>query len=188
MYQASDLRKGLKIEIDNEPYVITDFDFCKPGKGQALYRCKLKNMVTGTTMDKTFRSVDKIDKPDLEQRDMIYSYKEATHYVFMDAETYEQVLVPANVLGDTQHFLKPDAECAILFYRDKPIDVDLPVFVEFKIAKTEPGVRGDTATNVTKPAQLENGYELQVPIFLNEGDRIKVDTRTGEYSERVSKA
>lgn len=188
MFTASDLRKGLKIELDGEPYVITDFEFCKPGKGQALYRCKIKNMLTGGTTDKTFRSVDKIDKPDLREQDMIYSYQDGEHYVFMDAETYEQVLVPGEVLGDKRHFLKEDCECSILFYQNKPIEVNIPVFVEFVIAKTEPGVRGDTATNVTKPAWLDSGYELQVPIFLNEGDRIKVDTRTGTYSERVSKA
>jgi elongation factor P len=188
MFNASDLRKGLKIEIDNEPYMITDFEFCKPGKGQALYRCKLKNMISGNTMDKTFRSADKVDKPDLRQTDMIYSYLEGSNYIFMDAETYEQVLIPESVLGDQRYFLKEDSECQVLFYQDRPIEVTLPVFVEFVIAKTEPGARGDTATNVTKPAWLDNGYEVQVPLFVNEGDLVKVDTRTGAYSERVSKA
>lgn len=188
MYNASDLRKGLKVEIDNEPYEIVDFEFCKPGKGQALYRCKLKNMLTGATFDRTYRSDDKIGKPDLREEDMIFSYVENDKYVFLHAETYEQVLVDKELLGNKTYFLKPDTECKILFYQDKPVDVTLPFFVEDKIAKTEPGVRGDTATNVTKSAYLENGYEIQVPLFVNEGDIIKIDTRTGEYSERASKA
>lgn len=188
MFSASDLRKGLKIEIDNEPWVITDFDFCKPGKGQSLYRCKLKNMITGTTMDRTFRSADRVGKPNLEEREMIYSYQEGPNLVFMDAQTYEQVLIPAALLGNGVNFLKEDTECDVLFYEDRAIEVTLPVFVEFKIEHTEPGARGDTATNVTKPATLASGYEIQVPIFVNEGDSVKIDTRTGQYAERTSKA
>ena len=188
MYSASDLRKGLKIELDGEPYIVTDFEFCKPGKGQALYRCKLKNMISGTTLDKTFRSVDKVGKPDLEERDMIFSYVDMDRYVFLDAETYAPVHVPKDVLGEQVNFLVEDTECPVLFYEDKPIEVTLPTFIEMAIVKTDPGVRGDTATNVTKPATVENGYEVQVPIFLNEGDVIRIDTRTGEYIERVSKA
>jgi len=188
MYTASDLRKGLKIEIDGEPFIITDFDFCKPGKGQALYRCKLKSMITGYTMDRTFRSADRVEKPDLREQEMIFSYLEGDNFVFMDAETYEQVFIPRAVLGDQSYFLKEDTECSVLFYRDKPIEVTLPTFIEFVIAKTEPGARGDTATNVQKPAWIENGYEIQVPLFVNEGDRVRIDTRTGQYSERVSKA
>ncbi len=188
MYTTSDLRKGLKIEIDGEPYVITNFEFCKPGKGQALYRCKLKSMLSGSTMDRTFRSADRIDKPDLATREVIYSHGEGDMHVFMDAETYEQFHLAPEVLGDQVNFLKEDIECEILFYRDRPVEVTLPIFIEAKIARTDPGARGDTATNVTKPAWLENGYEIQVPIFLNQGDVVKIDTRTGAYSERVSKA
>ncbi len=188
MYTASDLRKGLKIEMDGEPYIITDFDFCKPGKGQALYRCRLKSMLSGSTMDKTFRSVDKVGRPDLRETEMIFSYMEGDNFVFMDAETYEQVLIPQSVIGDKKYFLKEDTECSILFYEDRPIEITLPYFVEFVVAKTDPGARGDTATNVMKPAFLPNGYEIHVPLFVNEGDRVKVDTRTGDYAERVSKA
>lgn len=188
MYTASDLRKGLKIELDGEPYTVASFDFCKPGKGQALYRCKLKHMLTGATLDKTFRSVDKIDKPNLYEREMIYSYPDGPDYVFMDAETYEEIRMGADVLGDQTNFLIEDMECGVLLYRDKPVEVTLPIFVEKAIVTAEPGARGDTATNVTKPAYLDNGYELQVPIFVNAGDVVRVDTRTGEYSERVSKA
>lgn len=188
MYTASDLRKGLKIELEGEPYVITDFEFRKPGKGQALYRCKMKNMLTGSTTDKTFRSVDRIDKPDLFEKTMIYSYPEGDNYVFMDPDTYEQVMIPEDALGEQKNFLVENMECQVLFYEDRAIDVSLPTFIEKTIVETEPGVRGDTATNVTKAAKIDNGYELQVPIFLNEGDVIRIDTRTGQYAERVRKA
>jgi elongation factor P len=187
MYNTSDLRKGLKIEIEGQPYVITDFQFVKPGKGQALYRCKLKNILNGTTLDKTYRSTEKIGKPDLMQKDMSYSYPEGDHFVFMDDETYEQVTVDKDVIGDLQYFLLEDMPCKVLFFNDIPIDVELPVFVEKQITHTEPGARGDTATNVSKPAQIDNGYEIHVPLFVNEGDWVKIDTRTGEYSERVNR-
>ena len=188
MYTASDLRKGLKVEIDGDPYIVTDFDFCKPGKGQALYRCKLKNMISGSTMDRTFRSVDKLGKPDLRDRDMTYSYQEGDEYVFMDTESFEEVRVSAEQLGDQKYFLDDDMACNMLFFKERPIEVNLPTFVVKRIAETEPGARGDTATNVMKPAKIENGYEIQVPLFLNEGDLVKIDTRTGDYAERVSKA
>lgn len=188
MLSASDLRKGLKIELDGEPYIVTQFEFCKPGKGQALYRCKLKNMLTGATMDKTFRSVDKIDKPDLQERELIYSYFDGMNYVLMDPETYDQINIQEDVLAEQRHFLQEDAQCTVLFFRDKPIEVTLPYFVEMTIAETEPGARGDTATNVTKPATVEGGYQIHVPLFVNEGDLVRIDTRTGQYSERVKKA
>ncbi|MDP8217439.1 MAG: elongation factor P [Candidatus Theseobacter exili] len=188
MYSASDLRKGLKVEIEGEPWVVSDYDFCKPGKGQALYRCKLKNMITGNTMDKTYRSVEKIGKPNLEEREVFYSYPEGEFFVFSDGETYEEYRLNSKTLGNQVSFLIADASCKILFFNDMPIEVTLPLFIEKEIDQTEPGARGDTATNVTKPAKLDNGYELNVPIFLNEQDVIKIDTRTGEYVERVSKA
>lgn len=187
MYTASDLRKGLKIEVDGAPYVITDFQFVKPGKGQALYRCKMKNLINGATLDKTYRAVEKIDKPNLEQRDLIYSYQDGEHYVFMDSSSYEQVLIDAEVLGEQRYFLVEDMEVEILFHNDLPIEVSLPFFIEKIIVETEPGARGDTATNVMKPAKLDNGYEIQVPIFINQGDRVRIDTRTGKYADRVSK-
>ncbi len=188
MYSASDLKKGLKVEIDGEPWAIVDFDFCKPGKGQALYRCKLKNMITGNTMDKTYRAVEKLGRPNLEERGVFYSYKDGDFYVFSDAETYEEYRLGHDTLGDNVYFLKEESECKILFFNSQPIDVTLPIFIEKKIVDTEPGARGDTATNVTKPARLDNGYEIQVPIFVNLGDLVRIDTRTGEYAERISKA
>ena len=189
MANASDLRKGLKLEIDGEPWVISEFDFCKPGKGQSLYRCKLKNMLTGTSMVKTYRSSDKgIEKASLEEREMYYSYAEGTFFVFSDAETYEEHRISKEQLGDSAYFLIPDALCTVLLFKEKVIEVTLPIFIEKEIVDTEPGARGDTATNVTKPAKIDNGYEIAVPIFINMGDKVKIDTRTGQYVERIKKA
>ena len=188
MYNASDLKKGLKIQIDGAPWAITEFEFCKPGKGTALYRCKMKNMINGAGMEKTYRPTDKIEKPDLEEREMYYSYPEGDMYVFSDAETYEEMRVSGEMLGNQVYFLIEDSLCKVLLYNGQPIEISLPTFIEKVIAETEPGARGDTATNVMKPAKIDNGYELQVPLFINQGDIIKIDTRTGEYAERVSKA
>jgi len=188
MYSAADLKKGLKIEIDGEPYVITDFDFCKPGKGTALYRCKLKSMLTGSTMDRTFRPVDKVGIPNLEEREMYYSYPDGDSYVFSDAESYEEISLSADSLGEKVNFLIENSLCNGLFFNGKLIDITLPTFIEKVITETEPGVRGDTASsNVMKPAKIDNGYEIMVPLFINEGDTVRIDTRTGEYAERVSK-
>ncbi|MFA6816755.1 MAG: elongation factor P [Lentisphaeria bacterium] len=189
MFVASDLRKGLKVEVDGDPYIITEFDFCKPGKGQALYRCKLKNMITGGTMDRTFRSADKIEKPDLAEKEMLFSYDEGDgFYIFSDPETYEEIRIEEKIIGDLKYFLDDNMACTGLFFNDKPIEITLPFFVEKKIVETEPGARGDTATNVMKPAKIANGYEIQVPLFVNQGDIVRVDTRTGAYADRVSKA
>ena len=188
MFNASDLKKGLKIEIDGAPWVITEFEFCKPGKGTALYRCKMKNMITGIGMEKTYRPTDKIDRPDLEEREMYYSYAEGEMYVFSDAETYEEMRVGKEILGNQTNFLIEDSLCKFLLYNGQPIEITLPTFIEKEIVSTEPGARGDTATYVLKPARIDNGYEIQVPLFINEGDIVRIDTRTGEYAERVSKA
>jgi elongation factor P len=188
MYTASDLRKGLKVELDGEPWIITDFDFMKPGKGQAIYRCKLKNMITGITMERSWRSNDRFGRPNLSERECVYSYYDGDAYVFSDNETFEEIRLSAETLGDQRHFLADNLECTILYFNTTPLEVTLPFFVEQTVARTDPAVRGDTATSVTKPAYLENGYELTVPPFINEGDTVKVDTRTGEYVERVSKA
>ena len=187
MYNASDLKKGLKIEIEGDPCVITHFEFSKPGKGQALYRCKIKNLLSGNTFDKTYRSVDKIDRCDLMSRDFTFSYMDAEQYVFSDNQTYEEAYVDQAVLGNQANFIVDDMQVEILFHNDRALEVTLPNFIEMTISETEPGARGDTATNVQKPAKLENGYELAVPIFINEGDLIRIDTRTGEYADRISK-
>ena len=187
MYNVSDLRKGLKIELEGVPWEVVDFQFVKPGKGQAMYKCRLKNMLTNSTVDKTFRAVDRIDTPNLEERELAFSYTEGDHFVFMDHKTFEQYLVGADVVGDKKYFLTEDLEVSILYHNGRAVIVELPSYVEKKIAHTEPGARGDTATNVTKPAKLDNGYELGVPLFINEGDIVRIDTRTGKYFERASK-
>jgi elongation factor P len=187
MYTASDLRKGLKIEVDGIPFEVTEFQFVKPGKGQALYRCKLKNLVTGGTLDRTYRSVDKIDEPNLEERELVYSYFDGEHYAFMDKKTYDQLTLEAPALGDQKYFLEEDMEVSVLFHNHRPIEIRLPFFVEKPIVETEPGARGDTATNVTKLAKIPGGYEIHVPLFVNQGDIVRIDTRTGEYADRVSK-
>lgn len=185
MYTSSDLRKGLKIMIDDQPWIITEFDFSKPGKGQAIYNCKLKNMLNGSTMSRSYRSGDRFDKPELENSTVHFSYEDGSNYVFTD-ENFEEIRVGADVLGDGRFFLLDDMECEVLVFRGIVIEVTLPNFVERKVVKCEPGVKGNTASGkVTKPATLEGGYELPVPLFVEEGNIIRVDTRTGEYTDRV---
>jgi elongation factor P len=187
MIGTSDLRKGIKLKIDGAPHIVTDFNFTKPGKGQAVYRCKLKNMLTGNQFDKTWRSGDKMEKANLRSGKLIYSYVDGEEYVFMDPESYDQTYIDAKYLGKQINFLIDDCECDVLYFEDKAIEVTLPNFVTKEITYTEPGARGDTTTNVSKPAQIDTGYEVHVPLFINEGDLIKIDTRTGEYAERVKK-
>jgi elongation factor P len=186
MYSTSDFRRGLKIELDGTPYAIAEFQHVKPGKGGAFVRTKLKNLVTGGVVDKTFRAGEKVEKPDLEEKTMQYLYLEGNQYYFMDNETYEQTFLTREQLGDNSSFLQENIIVSILYYQGKPIGVELPIFVELAITKTEPGVRGDTASGGTKPATLETGATIQVPLFVNEGERVKIDTRTGEYIERIS--
>ena len=187
MYSASDLKKGLKIEIDGDPCMITHFEFSKPGKGQALYRCKIKNLISGNQFDKTYRSVEKIKRCSLMSHDYTFSYAVGDDYVFSNNETYEEVHLNDELLGNLKNFIVDDMKVEILFHDDRALDITLPNFVEMNIAETEPGARGDTATNVMKPATLDNGFEINVPIFINEGDIIRIDTRTGTYADRVSK-
>lgn len=187
MYDSSDLRKGLKIVIDGEPYIITDFEFSKPGKGQALYRCKLKNMLTGYTMDRTYRSGDKFEPANLNEVKMQFLYKDNDGYHFMNMTTYEQIDMTEEQVGDARSFLKENMEVSILFFDETPISIDLPNFVELQVVEAPPGIKGDTATGATKPVTLETGYNLQVPLFIEEGDILKIDTRTGQYVERKKK-
>jgi len=186
MYSASDLRKGLRIEIDGAPYLITEFSFVKPGKGQAMYNCKLKNLITGATIARTFRDNARIDEPKLESKKMRFSYENGDSLVFLDEE-YNEIALSAQIFGEKRFFLAEDMEVTVLFHNGRPIDITLPTFVEKEIVHTEPGVRGDTATNVLKPAQIPGGYTLQVPLFVNTGDIVRIDTRTGEYVDRVHK-
>jgi elongation factor P len=185
MYESSDLRKGLKIEIDGEPYVVTQFEFVKPGKGQALYKCRLKNMVTGTQFDKTYRSGEKFNEANLEEVEMEYLYYDGDAYCFMNTSNYNQDLMTEAQLGDAKDLLKENTVCDVLMFEGKAIGVSLPNFVDLRVAEAEPWAKGDTAAGSTKPATLETGYVLQVPPFVNQGEKIRIDTRTGQYVERV---
>jgi elongation factor P len=185
MYESGDLRKGLKIEIDGEPYAVTQFEFVKPGKGQALYKCKLKNMITGAQFDKTFRSSEKINPANLDEQEMEYLYKDGDRYCFMNTSTYEQDFLDEGQVEESKPFLKENTVCSVLFFDSRPIGLSLPNFIDLKIEITEPWAKGDTAAGSTKPATLETGYVLQVPPFIEEGELIRIDTRTGEYVERV---
>ncbi len=185
MYTASDLKKGLKIMFEGQPWIITDFDFSKPGKGQAIYNCKLRNMLNGSGKTCSFRSNDRFEKPDLAQMPLVFSYEDNGTYVFNDAD-YNEIRVAKEILGDKTYFLTDGLEVDALLYEDSVIDVELPSFIERKVIKCDPGVRGNTAAGkVTKPGTVEGGYELPVPLFINEGDIIRIDTRTGEYADRV---
>jgi elongation factor P len=185
MYLSSDLRKGLKIEYEGDPYIVVQFDFVKPGKGQALYKCRLKNMLTGIQFDRTFRSGEKFGEPNLEEKEMEYLYREGDKFVFMNTATYEQEFVGEDQVGEGKSFLKENTVCSVLFYRERPIGVTIPTFISLRVVKADPWVKGDTASGDTKPATLETGYVLQVPPYLEEGTLIKVDIRTGAYVERV---
>jgi len=185
MYTTSEFRKGLKIEYENDPYLVIDFLHVKPGKGGAFVRTKLKNLKTGSVIDHTFRSGEKVKKPDLEEKEMQFMYSSDNEYYFMDTSSYEQIFLQEDHVGEGKKFLKEEMRIRILFFKGDPIGVDIPIFVELGIAETEPGFKGDTASGGSKPAVLETGAVIQVPLFLNEGDSIKVDTRTGEYIERV---
>jgi len=187
MIGISEFRKGLKIEIDGEPFIIVDFQHVKPGKGHAFIRTRLKSLLTGSVLDRTFRPSDKVDDPDLEQKEMQYLYKQGEEYCFMDSNTYEQISLTPDHLGETADFLQENCSVQVLFHNRNPIGIEVPTFVNLKVIETRPGVRGDTATGGTKPATLETGRVVQVPLFINEGDVLKVDTRTGDYVERASK-
>lgn len=186
MYDASDLRKGLKMEIDGDPFVIVDFQFKKPGKGQALYKCKLRNMINGAQFERTFRSGDKFNKADLEEHEMEYLYSEGDSFCFMNTATYEQEFLAKDQVGDAVNLLKDNTVCTVLFFQEKAIGLTLPNFVNLKVIQSDPWAKGDTATGSTKPATLETGFEIQVPPFIDEGQVVKIDTRTCEYVERVN--
>jgi len=185
MYSTTDFRKGLKVEIGGEPFVIVDFQHVKPGKGGAFVRTRLKSLVSGNVIDQTFRSGDRVDKPDLEEREMQFLYETGGEFHFMETQTFEQLFLTADQLGGSKDFLKENIVIKALFHNKRPIGIEVPMFVELKIVKSEPGIRGDTATGVTKPATLESGAIIQVPLFVEEGDVVRIDTRTREYITRV---
>jgi elongation factor P len=185
MPSTSEFRNGLKIELDGEPFTMVEFQHVKPGKGGAFVRTKLKNLKTGRVLEKTFRSGESVDAPDVIQKEMQYLYRDGDMFVFMDTSDYDQTSVPKESLGEDAKWLKEESVCEILFHNGRAISIELPTFVELAINKTEPGVKGDTAAGGTKPAELETGATVNVPLFLNEGDVLKIDTRSGEYIERV---
>jgi elongation factor P len=186
VYETSDFRNGLKILIDGEPFVIIFFQHVKPGKGNAFTRTKIKSLTTGRVLEPTFKSGDKVEKPDVEETTMQFLYKEGDSYIFMDTRSYEQTHLPEEALGDSVHYLKENTECSVLVFNGKPIGVTLPNAIDLRVAKCDPGVRGDTVSGATKPATLETGYSINVPLFINEGDILKIDTRSGEYLTRVA--
>ena len=185
MYNSSDLRKGLKIQIDDEPYLIIDFQFSKPGKGQSLYRCKLRNMITGAIIDRTYRSGDTFEPANLEQRKMQYLYNQDGVFYFMDVETYEQSSLNEDQVGEAKNFLIDNLQVEILLFDKRPIGITLPNFVDLTVTRADPWVKGDSVSGDSKPVTVETGYALRVPPFIEEGIKITVDTRTGEYVTRV---
>jgi elongation factor P len=187
MYETSDIRKGLKVLMDGHPYTVVEFQFVKPGKGAAFTRTKFKNLLTGSVIEKNIRSGEKLEPANVEEREMQYLYKEGDDFVFMDEKSYEQVTVRSEIIGDDADLMKDNLACMVLFFNDRAVGVSLPTFIEVEITETEPGARGDSSGNVTKPAKVETGAEVAVPLFINEGDVIKVDTRTKQYVERVKR-
>ena len=185
-YDVSDFRNGLKILYEGEPFEVIFFQHVKPGKGNAFTRTRIKSLLTGRTLDPTLKSGDKVGKPDVEEKAMQYLYKEGDGFVFMDSKTYDQMAITVEQLGDSRNYLKENIEAYVLFYNGRPIGVTLPNAVDLKVAKCDPGARGDTVSGAMKPATMETGYTLNVPLFINEGDVLKIDTRNGEYLTRVS--
>ena len=185
MVSAGDFRNGVTFEMDGKVYQIIEFQHVKPGKGAAFVRAKIRNVIEGTVLERTFNPNEKYPTAFVERKDMEYSYSDEGLYYFMDPESYELIPVGADDLGDNFKFVKENMVCKILSYKGKVFGVEPPTFVELEVTETDPGFKGDTATNATKPATLETGAEIRVPLFINEGDMIRIDTRTGEYMERA---
>ncbi len=185
MYETNDLRKGLRIEIDKVPYRISDAQFVKPGKGNAFVRVKMKNLVNGSMLDRTYKSGEKVSKAAVEDTKMQFLYVDGESYHFMDQSSYEQIELTKEQVGESWKWLVEQMDVEVSLYNGVAIDLTLPNFTTLEITYCEPGVKGDTATNVSKPATLSTGAEVAVPLFVNQGDRIKIDTRTGEYAERA---
>jgi elongation factor P len=184
---TSQFKNGLKLDLDGQPFNITYFQHVKPGKGGAFVRTKLKNLLNGKVVDRTFRSGEKMQEADIEEKSMTYLYHDGTDLIFMDAQSFDQIPIGGDVLGDSVNYLLENMEVQVLFWKDNPVNISLPNYVEAVVTQSDPGVKGDTSSGATKPATIECGATLQVPLFISEGDLIRVDTRTGEYSERVSK-
>jgi elongation factor P len=182
---TSSFKNGLRIEISGDPYAILYFQHVKPGKGGAFVRTKIKNLRNGKIVEKTFRSGEKISPAEVEDRTMQYLYHDGDSYVFMDSESYDQVPISAEQLGDSVKYLQENLQVDVLFWKSKPINIELPAFIIAAVVQCDPGMKGDTAQGATKPATLETGAVVHVPLFIKEGEKLRVDTRTGEYVERV---
>ena len=185
MISAGDFRNGVTFELDGNVFQVVEFQHVKPGKGAAFVRTKIKNVITGAVVEKTFRPTEKMPKAHIERKDMEYSYNDGDLYYFMDSETYDLIPINQSDLPDSFKFVKENMVCKILSYKGKVFGVEPPNFVELQVTKTDPGFKGDTATNTTKPATLETGAEVKVPLFIDEGEMIQIDTRTGEYLGRA---
>jgi len=187
IYEVSDFRRGLKIEYEGQPYTVVDFQHVKPGKGNAFTRTKLKNLMTGSNLEKTFKSGEKFNIPDIMQKEMQYLYKDEAGFHFMDTSNYEQLQLTPEAVGEASLYLIENLTINILFFNGKSIGLDLPNTVVLKIVETDPGVRGNTVSGGSKPAKLQTGAIVTVPLHMSEGDTIKVDTRTHQYIEKVNK-
>ncbi|HEX8749565.1 MAG TPA: elongation factor P [Nitrospira sp.] len=185
MISTTDFRGGVRLMVDGEPFYIVEFQHVKPGKGGAFVRTKLKSYISGNVLDRTFRSGERFEEPNLEEREMQFLYATGNDYTFMDTDTYEQLTFEKKQLGENADLLKENMTAKILIYEHRPIDVELPIFIELKVVDAEPGVRGDTASGGTKPAIVETGATIKVPLYLEVGTVIKIDTRTRAYVERV---
>lgn len=186
-YSAGDIKKGMKLDIDGAPYVVTEAQFVKPGKGQAFQRTKMKNLITGSTLERTYKIVEKIEQADIEEHAMQYLYNDGEDFHFMNSETFDQIAISGKVLGDNTKFLVEEMVTNVLFFKGAPVNIDLPNFVELQIEYTEPGMKGNTAQGATKTARLTTGAEVQVPLFVDQDEWLKIDTRTGQYVERVKR-
>lgn len=185
-YKSNEFRKGLKVQIDGEPYIMIEMNFRKPGKGAALFECKLRNLLRNTILTRTYRGTETLEAADIEEIDAQYLYRQGDMFVFMDNTTYEQYELTSAQVDEAWKYLKETLPCGLMLHNGAPISLNPPNHVELEIVECEPGAKGDTATNVTKPAKVETGAEFQVPIFIKQGNVIRIDTRTGEYIERVN--
>lgn len=187
MYNTSDIKNGLKIELDGQPFTVVYFMFVKPGKGTAFTRTKLKNLLNGNVIERTFRTGEKLEEADVVTSQMQYLYGDGDAFHFMNTDTYEQVAIPSEVIGDAANFLLEEMKVDVLFYKSNPVNIELPQFVELEVTYTEPAVKGNTSQGATKEAELQTGATVQVPLFIERGDTLKIDTSEGKYVERVRK-
>lgn len=186
MYDLSDFKKGLKIMVEGSPYSVIDFQHVKPGKGNQFTRTKMRNLLTGQQLERTFKQGERFEVPDVMNKEMTFLYKDDSGYNFMDKESFEQIVMMDNDLGESKYYLTENLEVVILFYNERPVSCDVPKAVHLKVVKTDPGMKGDTVTGATKPATLESGLVVKVPLHISEGDVLRVDTTTGDYVGRVN--